>query len=103
MGETINHHLLQWHSGIDFQWLYEAPITTVLDGEIVDIMYDDKTDSHSLQITTGEFMVQYEIAKLHLLNPSFTVGDKVLSWKPLGDGYPDKVWRRNAHDPLGVW
>ena len=55
-------------------------------------------------------MVQYEVAKLHLLNPSLTVGDNVLSGKALGYAIPIgsgdgmhmnhwafRKWRR--HDP----
>lgn len=88
MGETINHSPPEGHPGIDFQWPYEAPITTVIDGEIVDIIFDEKTDSYSLQIITGEFMVQYEVTKLYVLNPSLKVGDEILSGQTLGYAIP---------------
>ena len=88
MGETINHSPPEGHPGIDFQWPYEAPITIVADGEIVDIIYDEKNGSHSLQITTGEFMVQYEVTKFYDLYPSVKVGDRVLSGQTLGYAIP---------------
>jgi len=88
MGETINHSPPEGHPGIDFQWPYEAPITAVSEGELVDISRGEKTDSYYLQITTGEFMVQYEVTKLYDLYPSVKIGDRVVAGQRLGYAIP---------------
>lgn len=94
MGETIQHaREAPWgHPGIDFQWLYKAPIVIALGGEVVQIITKDskrhELTEYSVLVITGEFIVNYEVIELYSANPALEVGTPVAAGQMIGYSTP---------------
>ena len=118
MGETTLHP--PWpgekpwgHPGIDFIWHHKAPIVAALDGEVLHIITEEDPGIpgviwYTVQVMTGEFVVNYNVTEFESISPSLKVGSKVVAGQTLG--YPNPITAADVdvgihsmHWEFGTW
>jgi hypothetical protein len=74
---------------MDFMWPNKAPMVIALGGEVVDIRsVAEHEGGYYVQVVTSDFIVNYNVSELYVVNPDIGVGSQVVTGQLLGYPFP---------------